>query len=56
MRRRWRARRGGAGRGLAISRELAQAHGGDLVLVETSPAGTVFDLRLPGAPDPPPKL
>ena len=46
------ARRGGAGLGLAISRELAQAHGGDLVLVETGPAGTVFDLRLPGAPDP----
>jgi signal transduction histidine kinase len=45
-------RRGGAGLGLAISRELAQAHGGDLVLVETGPAGTVFDLRLPGAPDP----
>jgi len=50
------ARRGGAGLGLAISRELAQAHGGDLVLVETGPAGTVFDLRLPGAPDPLPKL
>jgi signal transduction histidine kinase len=46
------ARRGGAGLGLAISRELAQAHGGDLMLVETGPAGTVFDLRLPGAPDP----
>jgi signal transduction histidine kinase len=46
------ARRGGAGLGLAISRELAQAHGGDLVLVETGPGGTVFDLRLPGAPDP----
>jgi signal transduction histidine kinase len=46
------ARRGGAGLGLAISRELAQAHGGVLMLVETGPAGTVFDLRLPGAPDP----
>ena len=49
------ARRGGAGLGLAISRELAQAHGGDLTLVETGPACTVFDLRLPGAPDPLPR-
>jgi signal transduction histidine kinase len=50
------ARPGGAGLGLAISRELAQAHGGDLTLVETGPAGTVFELSLPGAPDPlPPK-
>jgi len=49
-------RQGGAGLGLAISRELAQAHGGDLVLVKTGPEGTVFDLSLPGAPDPlPPK-
>jgi signal transduction histidine kinase len=46
------ARRGGAGLGLAISRELAQAHGGDLTLVETTRRGTVFELRLPGAPDP----
>jgi signal transduction histidine kinase len=50
------ARPGGAGLGLAISRELAQAHSGDLTLVETGPEGTVFELRLPGAPDPlPPK-
>ena len=46
------ARQGGAGLGLAISRELAQAHGGDLVLVATGAAGTVFDLRLPGIADP----
>jgi signal transduction histidine kinase len=45
------ARRGGAGLGLAISRELAQAHGGDLVLAESTRRGTVFELRLPGAPD-----
>ncbi|HZL00875.1 MAG TPA: VTT domain-containing protein [Caulobacteraceae bacterium] len=45
------ARRGGTGLGLAIARELAQGHGGDLTLVETSPAGSVFALRLP---DPPP--
>jgi signal transduction histidine kinase len=46
------ARRGGAGLGLVISRELAQAHGGDLTLAETTRRGTVFELRLPGAPDP----
>lgn len=47
-------RRDGAGLGLSISRELAQAHGGDLALAETGPAGTVFELRLPRAPDSPP--
>jgi signal transduction histidine kinase len=46
----------GAGLGLAIARELAQAHGGDLSLVETGPGGSIFELRLPGAPTPaPPK-
>jgi signal transduction histidine kinase len=45
------ARRGGAGLGLAISRELAQVNGGDLMLVETGPAGTVFELRLPANRD-----
>ncbi len=43
-------RQGGAGLGLAIARELAQGHGGDLVLVATGPEGTVFDLILPGGP------
>jgi len=43
------ARQGGTGLGLAIARELAQGHGGDLTLVETGPAGTVFELRLPNA-------
>ncbi len=43
---------GGAGLGLAIARELAQAHGGDLTLARTGPQGTVFDLKLPGAPPP----
>jgi signal transduction histidine kinase len=42
----------GAGLGLAIARELAQAHGGDVTLVETGPTGTTFDVRLPGAPEP----
>jgi len=46
-------RPGGAGLGLAIARELAQGHGGDLALAETGPQGSVFELRLPGAP---PKL
>jgi signal transduction histidine kinase len=40
----------GAGLGLAIARELAQGHGGDLNLAETGPKGSVFELRLPGAP------
>ncbi|CAN5887997.1 HAMP domain-containing sensor histidine kinase [soil metagenome] len=44
------SRPGGAGLGLAIARELAQGHGGDLVLVETSDQGSVFELRLPGTP------
>lgn len=42
-------REGGAGLGLAIARELAQGHGGDLSLVSSSPEGAVFELRLPGA-------
>lgn len=37
----------GAGLGLAIARELAAGHGGQLTLVETSPLGSVFELRLP---------
>ena len=40
----------GAGLGLAIARELAQGHGGDLALVEPGPPGAVFEVRLPGAP------
>ncbi len=43
-------RAGGAGLGLAIALELAQGHGGDLSLVQTGPEGSVFELRLPGAP------
>jgi signal transduction histidine kinase len=41
----------GAGLGLAIARELAQAHGGDVALIETGPMGTTFEVRLPGAPE-----
>ena len=40
----------GAGLGLAIARELAQGHGGDLALIEPGPPGAVFEVRLPGAP------
>jgi signal transduction histidine kinase len=43
------SRPGGAGLGLAIARELAQGHGGDLTLAATSPEGATFELRLPGA-------
>jgi signal transduction histidine kinase len=43
------SRPGGAGLGLAIARELAQGHGGDLSLASTGPEGTIFELRLPGA-------
>ena len=40
-------RAGGTGLGLAISRELARAHGGDLLLVKSDPGGTVFRIMLP---------
>jgi signal transduction histidine kinase len=43
-------RPGGAGLGLAIARELATGHGGDLTLAETGPQGAAFELRLPDAP------
>ena len=41
------ARSGGSGLGLAIARDLARAHGGDIVLVSTGESGTVFRLDLP---------
>ncbi|MFZ5791522.1 MAG: ATP-binding protein [Pseudomonadota bacterium] len=41
------ARPGGSGLGLAIARELARAHGGDLALLRSDAAGTVFRLELP---------
>ncbi|WP_254429158.1 MULTISPECIES: HAMP domain-containing sensor histidine kinase [unclassified Ruegeria] len=40
-------RKGGSGLGLAISQELVRGHGGDLVLAETGPGGTRFEIRLP---------
>lgn len=41
------AKAGGNGLGLATSRDIARAHGGDLELVETGPHGTLFRLTLP---------
>jgi signal transduction histidine kinase len=43
------ARAGGTGLGLAIARELVRAHGGELSLAATSPAGTTFRIELPRA-------
>jgi signal transduction histidine kinase len=41
------ARKGGTGLGLTISRELARANGGNLLLKRTDENGTVFDVSLP---------
>jgi two-component system sensor histidine kinase HydH len=41
------ARENGLGLGLAISRSIAEAHGGELRLEKTGPEGTTFLLRLP---------
>jgi signal transduction histidine kinase len=43
------ARPGGTGLGLAIAREVMRAHGGDIALDESTGAGTIFRLSLPGA-------
>ncbi|MCE8510027.1 HAMP domain-containing histidine kinase [Ruegeria pomeroyi] len=40
-------RKGGSGLGLAISAELVRGHGGALVLKDSGPGGTVFEIRLP---------
>ena len=37
----------GTGLGLSISRKILQEHGGSLELVESSDAGTTFELRIP---------
>ncbi|MDO1559160.1 HAMP domain-containing sensor histidine kinase [Brevundimonas sp. 2R-24] len=46
------ARPGGAGLGLAISRELAEAHGGRLELLDSGPTGAVFEIALPDPESP----
>ncbi len=43
-------RKGGSGLGLAIARDLVRAHGGDIAVVATGPAGTTFQLALPHEP------
>ena len=40
-------RAGGAGLGLAIARDLVRAHGGDIVLAESTAHGTTFRFTLP---------
>ncbi len=42
-----RSENGGAGLGLAIARWIAQAHDGDLQLVDSDGAGATFIVRLP---------
>ncbi|MFD1626714.1 sensor histidine kinase [Azospirillum griseum] len=44
------ARAGGVGLGLAIAREVARAHGGDLRLLASTGEGSVFALDLPLSP------
>ncbi|MEU6355493.1 HAMP domain-containing sensor histidine kinase, partial [Streptomyces sp. NPDC047072] len=56
----WRAeksrsrRTGGSGLGLSIVRHLVAAHGGTVTAASEPGAGSVFTLRLPGGPVPPP--
>jgi signal transduction histidine kinase len=45
------ARPGGSGLGLAIARELMRLHGGDLLLIDSTGAGTTFRITMP-APTP----
>jgi signal transduction histidine kinase len=43
------ARKGGAGLGLVIAREIVNAHGGELTLAASGPAGTTFKIELPAS-------
>jgi signal transduction histidine kinase len=45
------SRPGGTGLGLAISRELARAHGGDVLLHESGGQGAVFRIKVPARND-----
>jgi signal transduction histidine kinase len=49
------ARPGGSGLGLAIARELMRLHGGELTLVTSTGAGTVFRVTIPAAKQSPAK-
>ncbi|HEY5338683.1 MAG TPA: sensor histidine kinase, partial [Rhizomicrobium sp.] len=40
------ARPGGSGLGLAIARDLARAHGGDVVLIQSDSSGTQFRVTI----------
>ncbi|WP_417320028.1 ATP-binding protein [Emcibacter sp.] len=40
---------GGAGLGLAIAREIIEAHGGHITLTDSGPEGTCFRIELPAA-------
>ena len=44
----------GTGLGLAVSRQIIQAHGGSIRCTSAAGEGTTFSIRLPGAKGPPP--
>jgi signal transduction histidine kinase len=50
------ARIGGTGLGLVIAREIVNAHGGELTLAESGPAGTTFKIELPASRLHPPTM
>ena len=45
----------GLGLGLSLAREIARAHGGDIVLTASDPEWTTFELTLPRTPIPEPQ-
>jgi signal transduction histidine kinase len=47
-------RTGGVGLGLSICREVVTLFGGTVRIVASSPEGSTFEVRLPGAPISPP--